>query len=112
MRRVIYLALFVSFPAASQAVNLYADTALTAPGSCGIYLDAAAKVVVPTVLVGTVHTCKYDVTGVSNGAHTAKITAIATSDPVWGSQESAQSAPFPFVKPAIPSAPTSLRLGP
>ena len=53
----------------------------------------------------------YDVSGVSNGSHTVVLTSIV-DDPVWGSQESAHSAPLTFVRPAPPDVPVSLRLAP
>ncbi len=108
-RTLLFLLLF---PATAGAVQFYADTALSVPGQCGIFLDTAPKVVTPTVLVGTVHTCKYDVSGVSNGPHTIAATAIGVSDPIWGAQESAPSAPFAFSRPATPTAPGNARLGP
>ncbi len=76
--------------------------------SCGVYMDAAPKVTVAAS--GT--QCKYDVAGIAAGSHTVKMTAITANDPIWGTQESAPSAPFTFARPATPAAPTGLVLSP
>lgn len=74
--------------------------------SCGVFLDAIPKVTI--AVTGLI--CKYDLAGIAVGAHSAKVTAIALNDPVWGTQESTQSAPLAFTKPAVPGAPSGLRL--
>jgi hypothetical protein len=78
---------------------------------CGIFLDAAPKQTVPVTIAGAGKICKFDLAGIANGAHTVKATAIV-NDPVWGVQESPQSAPLSFTKPASPAAPATLRLAP
>lgn len=75
--------------------------------ACGVILDGAPKVVVPA---GNLE-CRYDVGGVSNGAHSITMTAIIT-DPVWGNKESVNSVPLDFGRPGIPAAPGGLRLVP
>lgn len=113
MIRTSFLAILFLFPlSAASAQYVYGDTQLTAPGQCGVFLDSNPRTAISTVLVGTVHTCKLDVSGVSNGSHSVKFTAVATNDPTWGTQESGQSAPFAFSRPGSPAAPTNLRLGP
>lgn len=113
MTRLFALAILFLLPlSAASAQFVYGDTQLTLPGQCGVFLDAIPKVTIATTLVGTIHTCKYDVSTVANGSHSIKFTAIGANDPVWGSQESVQSAPFAFVRPASPIAPSNLRLGP
>ena len=78
---------------------------------CGILMDATAKVVIPVVAEAGGNICKFDLAGISNGAHTVKATAIAI-DPIWGSQESVESLPLSFVKPGVPTAPGGLGLQP
>ena|SRR3990167_2357368 len=78
---------------------------------CGVLMDAAAKVVIPVTPDAGGNICKFDLAGISNGSHTVKMTAIA-NDPVWGSQESAESVPLSFVRPAAPSVPGGLGLQP
>lgn len=97
----------VSLVSPVYAANIVADVA-SGTAQCGVFLDAAAKVVIPAV--GT--TCTYDVSTVSVGLHSIKMTAISVNDPVWGSQESAQSAAFSFTRPGTPAAPSGLRLTP
>ncbi len=68
---------------------------------CGFYLDSGAKVTTAPVVVSGVKTCEGVVAGVSSGSHAVKFTIAAAADPIWGSQESAQSAvPFTFSRPA------------
>lgn len=60
-------------------------------------------------VVGT--ECRHDVAGVPVGQSIARVKAIG-SDPVWGRQESAPSAPFVFTRPAAPTVPGGTRLVP
>ena len=78
---------------------------------CGVFLDSAAKVVIPVTPMPAGNICKFDVGGVSNGSHTIKMTAIA-NDPVWGSQESDESLPLVFARPGQPTIPGGLKLAP
>ena len=78
---------------------------------CGVFVDAAAKVTIPVAVEGTDKICKHDISAVSVGSHTIRMTTIA-NDPVWGSQESVQSAPLSFVRPAGVIAPVGLELQP
>ncbi len=91
------------------------DPLTTGVTQCGVFLDAAAKVTIPVTAVtmpvaGNI--CKVDVGGVSAGNHTVSMTAITVNDPIWGSQESPQSSPLAFTKPAVPTVPSGLRLTP
>ena len=73
---------------------------------CGVYLNAAPKVTVPASSL----LCKYDISGVSVGSHTIRMTAISVADPIWGTQESVQSAALNFTRPAVPVTPSTPRL--
>jgi hypothetical protein len=79
--------------------------------NCGVFLDSAAKAVIPVTSVATGNICKFDVGGISNGSHTIKMTAIA-NDPVWGSLESAESLPLVFARPGQTTIPGGLKLAP
>jgi len=76
--------------------------------TCGVVIDGGAKVFVGAASLK----CRYDLAGVSNGSHTATMTALTANDPVYGTLESVPSSPFVFVVPAKPSAPANLRLAP
>lgn len=107
--------LFVLLVAASLSVSaapfVVSDPLDPRATNCGVFLDAAAKVTIPVTADGTDKVCKYDISGVSVGSHTIRMTAIA-NDPVWGSQESVQSSPLSFVRPSAPAAPAGLGLQP
>lgn len=79
---------------------------------CGVFVDAFPKQTIAVTLEGVNKTCKHDLAGITDGVHTVRITAIVANDPIWGSQESPQSAPLQFVKPATPPAPSGARLSP
>jgi hypothetical protein len=102
------LGLLLLFANHAMAAPFLQATVVSGVTSCGVFLDAAPKVVVSA----SGGTCKYDVSGVSNGSHTATMTAIASADPVWGTQESAPTPPFVFVRPGVPSSPSTLTLVP
>jgi len=113
MKRLLLCGLYSFTTVATAAPFLVSDPLATGVTQCGIYLDAAAKVTSP---VGTdasgLPICKYDLASVSVGSHTVKATAISI-DPVWGNQESAQSLPFAFSRPAASvTAPTNIKLVP
>lgn len=98
--------------AAPFAVSPNAPAGVT---QCGVYLDSAAKVVVPVTPVGTANDCAFDLANVATGAHTVSITYMTTNDPIWGTQESPKSAPLTFTRPAAPNAPATapaLQVGP
>ena len=78
---------------------------------CGILMDATPKQVIPVVADAGGNICKFDLAGLANGSHTVRATAIAI-DPIWGSQESAESVPLVFVKPGLPANPGGLKLQP
>jgi hypothetical protein len=81
---------------------------------CGVFLDSIPKVTIPVtaVTVPTVgNICRFDIGTVTSGPHSITMTAIAV-DPVFGSQESPQSVPLAFTKPAVPTVPSNLKLTP
>lgn len=115
MKPLLALVLAAFIPVANaQATNFYCDTALTVAGSCDIYVDALPKVNAPTVLVGSIHTCKYDITSLAVGAHTLTCAAVSVAaDPTWGAQTSAKASPaLPYTKYGLLMPPTNLRTGP
>lgn len=105
MRTSLLLALlFVVLPAMGQPFAV-ADVVVGVT-SCGVFLDAATKVTVPA----SAGKCSYDLSAVSVGAHSIKMTAIA-NDPLWGVQESAPTGPLAFTRPAAGVAqPTTLTI--
>lgn len=106
------LAIALLLPAAALASPfLISDPLDPSVTDCGIFLDAAPKQTVPVTISGTGKICKFDLAGIANGAHTVKASAIV-NDPVWGVQESPQSVPLGFTKPASPASPATLRLAP
>ena len=75
-------------------------------GRAGVFLDTGAKVTVPASNL----LCKWDAASVTPGAHVIRMTAIVNGDPVWGTQESVQSAPLNFTRPTSPTVPSTPRL--
>lgn len=115
MKRIlIALALLVS--SAASAAPFFTADVVVGTTSCGIIIDAEPKVVVPvkTVAISAARPtgvfCEYDVAGLTPGSHTIKATAIAVADPVYGTQESAETAPLTTVKPAAPAVPQNPKL--
>lgn len=100
---------------AHAAPFLYADVAVGTT-ACGVVIDGGAKVTSPTITVPvspsapTGVQCKHDLAGLSPGSHTITATAIAVADPVWGTQESAASAPLTTVRPTAPAVPQNPKL--
>ena len=111
MRKILLLVLTLLSPAALSAPFVTSEPLESHVTHCGIFLDAAPKVVIPVVADVGGNICKFDVSGVSNGAHTIIGTAIVI-DPVWGSLESVESVPLDFVRPAQPATPGLLKLTP
>lgn len=109
MKFKFIIAVLLAFPLPLLAAPFVSsDPTAQAVTHCGIVMDAAAKVVVPVFTDATGKYCKFDIASVAVGSHTVKATFI-NQDPVWGALESALSAPFLFVRPAIPTAaPTGL----
>jgi len=106
MKQLTPLLLLVALPA--WAAPFVVADVTTGVASCGVKVDGVAKAdVTATALL-----CKYDIAGVAAGSHSVTMTAKTVADPVWGTQESAPSAPFSLVVPALPSVPSSLRLTP
>jgi hypothetical protein len=113
MKKLLLLALFSS--SAFSAPFVTTDPLSPGATSCGVFLDASPKIVIAVSpatapLVGNI--CKFDVGNVSVGSHTIKMTAIPVPDPIWGTQESAQSSPLSFIRPAAISVPSGLQLVP
>jgi len=84
-----------------------------APGvtHCGVLFDSQPKQVIQVTNEGGQNICKFDLAGISAGPHQVRMTA-QINDPIWGSLESAESAPLDFVKPGVPAAPTGMQLAP
>jgi hypothetical protein len=80
----------------------------TRPTHCGLLIDAKAKVDVPVVLDAAGNPfCQFDISAVTVGAHRIKATAVLI-DQTWGRQESDESLPLDFSRPAAPSVPSGL----
>ncbi len=105
MRRLLGVAVFMVSAGVGAAPFVVADV-VAGVSSCGVTMDGQAQA--PVSAAG--NQCKFDIGGVSNGQHTITMTALTVNDPVWGTQESAPSAPFVFAKPAAPAVPGNLRL--
>lgn len=112
MKRLLALLLLCWVPAAVGAPFVVSDILPAGVTQCGVFMDAAAKVTIPVTAVTGGNICKHDVGAVTAGSHTVRMTAITINDPIWGSQESVQSAPLVFVRPAAPIAPAGLQLAP
>lgn len=104
----ILLCLLLALPGMAFAAPFVIADVVAGVGQCGVYLDATPRVLVPAVA----GQCKYDLAGVSVGAHSVTMTAMTINDPIWGTQESAQSVPLAFSRPAGPAVPTGLVLIP
>ena len=100
------LVLLALFPAHALAAPFVVADVVAGVTSCGVFLDSGAKVTVPAANL----LCKWDAAAVTPGAHVIRMTAIANGDPVWGTQESVQSAPLNFTRPISPTAPSTPRL--
>jgi hypothetical protein len=97
--------------AAIAAPFVISDETAQTVTHCGLFLDAAAKVDTPVASNTTGKYCKFDLAGLSTGAHTIKATFV-NIDPVWGRLESVQSVPLSLTKPEIQNAPSGLGLIP
>jgi type 1 fimbria pilin len=104
--------LFLISSSAFGAPFVVSDTLTPGVTQCGVFVDTAAKVTIPVTAVTGGNICKYDIGTIAAGSHTVRMTAITVNDPIWGSQESVQSSPLSFVRPAAPSAPATLQLAP
>lgn len=109
---VIILSLISSLALGAPFVASDANIDTIQPTFCGVYVDALAKVEAPVVkdAAGKAY-CKVDVGTLAVGSHTVKVTHIV-KDPIWGTLESAQSAPFAFSRPTISTTPVGLELVP
>lgn len=110
--KCLFASLLVLFALPCLAAKVVVDVA---PGTtqCGFYLDASTTATVVSANT-TANTCTYDVQAVAVGSHTVAADT-RTNDPIWGSQTSAKSTPWPFTKPTAsgnPSTATNFRLVP
>jgi hypothetical protein len=105
MRYLLALILSMFTAGAAAAPFVEADV-IASVVQCGVLLDNNAKVLVPASSLK----CRYDLAQLPVGSHVVKMTAITDNDPIWGSQESAESAPLNFTKPSPPVAPSLPRL--
>ena len=112
MKRLLLLAVSLApFAVSAQVPSVVSDPLDPSVTHCGFFFDALPKAVLPVVPDVGGNICQYDLAGISNGSHTLRATAIAV-DPVFGTEESAESLPLSFVKPGQPGAPGLLRLRP
>lgn len=109
MRRLLLLCLI---PCAHAAPFVTSDPVDTGTTSCGVFMDAAPKVVVPVAIVGGVKVCQYDLATLSSGSHTIQMTAIIAATATNTGGESAKSLPLAFIKQVAPAAPAGLGLSP
>ena len=109
---VIALSLVSSLALGAPFVASDANLDTIQPTICGVYINNLAKVEAPVVkdAAGKSY-CRVDVGTLAAGSHTVRVTHIV-KDPIWGTMESAQSAPFVFSRPAIPTTPVGLELTP
>lgn len=112
MKRFLLVFLLMAPSLALAGPFVVSDPLIAGVSQCGIYVDSEPKITVPVTVVGGQNVCQWDAGNVSEGSHTVQMTAIAVNDPLWGSRESAKSAPFSFVRPSAPSAPAGLALRP
>lgn len=107
MKRIPLLALIVFAPAALSAPFLVADVA-SGVAQCRVFLNGKDMGMVQSAG----NQCRYDLAGLAPGTFSATMTALTTADPLWGTQESVQSAALPFTKPSAPAVPSGLTLTP
>ncbi len=112
MRALLGLVAFLFSSVALSQPFVVTDPVVAGVTQCGVFLNSAPKVTIPVTSTPGGNICKYSVGSVNNGSHTIQMTAITVNDPVWGSQESAKSAPLSFVRPAPPATPAGLTLQP
>lgn len=110
MRKLLAILLLPSLSYANPFV--VSDPLPAGVTQCGVFLDALAKTTVPVTAVSGGNICKVDIGNVTVGSHTISLTSITVNDPIWGSLESAKSAPLSFTRPGVPNAPTGLVLQP
>jgi hypothetical protein len=114
MNKIFIILLSLITGTVSAAPFIIADVSLDTiqPTHCGIYIDTSPKteIVVVKDAAGKAY-CKVDVGTLTIGAHTIKKTYIV-KDPIWGTLESAQSVPFAFSRPMLPTTPVGLELAP
>lgn len=111
MKRLLLILLLAAVPSFALAVDIVSDPLAPGVNECGVYVDSTPYFFIPTTTTSSGEICEYDVTFISNGAHTVSMTA-RLNDPVWGLRESVKSVPLDFVKPGPPVAPVGVRLEP
>lgn len=106
MKAKYFLLLFCG--AANAAPFVVSDPSNEAPTHCGVWMDSAPRQEIPVAIDATgAPYCRIDLESVSAGGHVIKASFVK-KDAVWGTLESAQSAPFEFVRPGAPAAPLLL----
>lgn len=101
---------------ASQSAPFVTSDAVTQPAvpmtHCAFYLDKTPKVTVPVSVDAATSKiyCKMDLGALAVGNHTVT-SAFVIVDPIWGTLEGSQTAPFVFSVPGQPGiVPGALRL--
>lgn len=113
MRYFASVVLLLTSLTAGAAPFVITDPLPAGVTQCGVYLDTGSVVRIPvTASAPGSNICRVDLATVTTGSHTISLTSITTNDPVWGSLESARSAPFPFSRPGVPVPPSGLGLSP
>lgn len=106
---IILLLLPIIFVKLAEAAPfIVSDDTTQTVTHCGYYLDSAPKIDVP---VTDTKACKVDLSSVTVGVHTVKLTYVLIV-PGWGRSESAPSSPFTFTRPSptISVSPGSLAI--
>lgn len=113
MKWFALIAIALTSPAFAGPFVISAPTTDTTVSQCGVYLDAAAKVVIPLTAITGGAACKFDISSIAPGAHTVQMSFMTPNDPIWGALEGAKSSPLAFTRPTPPStAPGGLGLIP
>src|SRR5438552_14874767 len=99
MRLPVSFCVFARSLLATAAPFIVSDPVVVGVSQCGAYIDSEPKVTSPVIGTAGGNICRYDVAGVSAGAHSVTMTTITVNDPIWGSQESAMSSPLALTVP-------------
>lgn len=116
--RILFLAVLFSVLLSSVAMvawgkSVQSDSLDPRATHCGWVWDGGTKTDVPVLVLGTNKVCNYVIDSIAVGSHTVTATAVAI-DPAqpaaWQRIESPPSAPFTFVRPAVPSVPSGFAM--
>ncbi len=114
MKKFILLALLVT-PAVIASPFIISDGSRQVVTHCTLSMEGVTTGDIPVVTDAAtgLKYCKFDMANTLSGSHIAKARFVNV-DPLWGRDESIDSAPLPFVKPAdtIPVVPDKLKLIP